>query len=163
METVTTQEGRILAIDPGTHCGWATREANGDFYRSGTWDLSPGRFSGAGMRFLRFEKLLDELYVACGSLSAVYFEDVRGHKGTYAAQIYGGFVAVLTAWCERKNIPYQGIPVADVKRAATGKGGGKGADKQAMVNAAMLKWPDQQIKDDNQADALWILKAAELL
>ena len=151
---------RILSIDPGAHCGWAIHA--GDLYYSGTWELTVGRFSGGGMRFLRFRKLLDEVLTSTAGekLAAVYFEEVRHHNGTDAAHVYGGLVAILTAWCEDQNpkIPYQGIPVGTIKKVATGKGN---ADKQAMIHAAMLKWPEQDIKDDNQADALWILKAAE--
>jgi Holliday junction resolvasome RuvABC endonuclease subunit len=156
---------RILAIDPGTHCGWAIR--NGNMYYSGTWDLSTGRFSGGGMRYLRFCKFLDEAKLSTSGqvFDAVYFEEVRAHKGTDAAHVYGGIVAHLMTWCEQQQpkIPYQGIPVSHVKRAATGKGGGKGTDKPAMVAAAKLAWPEQDIKDDNQADALWILRSAETL
>jgi hypothetical protein len=51
------------------------------------------------------------------------------------------------------DIQYQGVPVGTVKKHATGKGN---SNKDAMVEAARSKWPDIDIKDDNQADALWI-------
>jgi Holliday junction resolvasome RuvABC endonuclease subunit len=119
-----------------------------------------GRFSGGGMRYVRFEKMLNEVLesVAGKNLNAVYFEEVRRHAGTDAAHVYGGLMAILTSWCEKHGIPYQGIPVGTIKKCATGKGN---ADKQAMIEAAKHAWPDQDIKDDNQADALWVLRSSD--
>lgn len=47
---------RILGIDPGTSCGWAILD-DGGRVASGVWDLSPKRFEGGGMRYIRFERL----------------------------------------------------------------------------------------------------------
>ncbi len=47
---------------------------------------------------------------------------IRRHLGTDAAHCYGGFLAVLSAWCEENNIPYQGVNVKTIKRFITGKG-----------------------------------------
>jgi Holliday junction resolvasome RuvABC endonuclease subunit len=139
---------RILAIDPGTKCGWA---ANLDgVIVSGTWNLKGGRFDGAGMRFVRLEECLCEF----AKVERVCFEEVRRHLGTDAAHIYGGITAVIMAFCERRGIPYEGIPVGTIKKHATGKGN---ADKAKMTETARERWPDQNIKDDNQADALWLL------
>lgn len=149
---------RTMGLDLGTKCGWAI--ASDGLMFSGTWDLSVGRFSGGGMRYLRFEKLLDEvLHSEAGEkIRAVYFEEVRRHAGTDAAHVYGGLMAILTAWCEKHHIAYQGVPVGTIKKCATGKGR---ADKQVMIEAAKRAWPDQDIQDDNQADALWCLRAGE--
>jgi crossover junction endodeoxyribonuclease RuvC len=138
---------RILAIDPGTNCGWAT--SGGDTIISGTWNLKGGRFEGAGMRFVRLRKLLDEF----GPLDRIVFEEVRAHRGTDAAHIYGGIIAVIMAWCEEHGTPYEGIPVGTIKKHATGKGNSK---KDAMVAAAKQRWPDFD-GDDNEADARWML------
>jgi Holliday junction resolvasome RuvABC endonuclease subunit len=145
----------ILAIDPGTITGFALRLPDGRLV-SGTWNLRGGRFEGGGMRFLRLEDHLKEVHHLT-PLGRVYFEEVRRHLGTDAAHVYGGIVATVTAFCEREKIPYQGIPVATIKKTATGKGN---SDKAAMVAAAKAKWPDQNTVDDNQADALWLLETA---
>lgn len=150
--SATPGEGkRILAIDPGTHCGWAIRHPNGSMH-SGVWNLKGGRFEGGGMRFVRLRGYLDQLHAAT-PVERVAFEEVRRHMGVDAAHIYGGVVATLTAFCEQHKIPYEGIPVGTVKKKATGKGN---AQKDAMVAAAKAKWPEQNVADDNQADALWI-------
>lgn len=145
----------ILAIDPGTNCGWCLRHADGTV-NSGTWNLKGGRFEGGGMRFLRLRGYLDQMKAA-HTIDRVAFEEVRRHMGVDAAHIYGGVVATLTAFCEANKIPYEGIPVGTVKKQATGKGN---AQKDAMIAAALRRWPDQNVKDDNQADALWIAETA---
>lgn len=143
---------RILALDLGTSCGWAISRDQAP-YISGVLDLSPGRYSGGGMRFVRFGNELTTLLNA--RIDRVVFEEVRRHLGVDAAHIYGGLLAVLTAECERRSIPYEGVPVATIKKHATGKGN---ADKKAMVEAASAF--DAMIVSDDQADALCLLDYA---
>lgn len=144
----------VIGIDPGTKCGWCVLRADGRI-DSGTWNLKGGRFEGGGMRFVHLRRYLMDLLTLFAP-DMVAFEEVRGHKGTDAAHIYGGIVAVLTEECERRGLPYQGIPVASVKKRATGKGN---ADKKAMMAAAAKEWPGWQ-GDDNEADARWIAVTA---
>ena len=141
----------ILALDLGTHTGWALRPRDGGI-ASGTQHFNPNRFEGGGMRFLRFKHWLTEVKQTVGNLDAVYFEEVRRHVGVDAAHAYGGFLAHLTAWCEHHGIPYQGVPVGTIKKHATGKGN---ADKQAMIDC--MKAKGFVPTDDNEADALALL------
>jgi len=145
------QAGALLALDLGTNTGWAMRLADGAVV-SGTMAFKPGRYEGGGMRFLRFRTWLDHLEFAAKHIALVHFEEVRRHAGTDAAHIYGGFLAHLTAWCELKNIPYQGVPVGTIKRHATGKGNA-GKDMVIAAMQALGHHPE----DDNEADALAIL------
>ena len=141
----------ILALDLGSHTGWALRSRDGTI-TSGTVTFRPGRFEGAGMAFLRFRNWLDELADLAHGIDRVAFEEVRAHAGTIAAQVYGGFLAHLTAWCEHERVPYQGVPVGTIKRHATGKGN---AGKDAVIAAMTAK--GHHPADDNEADALAIL------
>jgi len=136
---------KILAIDPGTHCGYALSP-----FESGVWNLSVGRHEGGGMRFFR---LRNYLVKACEGVDLVVYEEVRGHRGTDAAQIYGGIVAIITEHCEMHSIPYQGVPVGTIKKFATGKGN---SNKEVMLAAAREWWPEVNIVDDNQGDALFL-------
>ncbi len=140
----------ILAIDPGTKCGYAKSPLE-----SGVWDLSPRRHEGGGMRFIRLRNYLRR---ACDGIDMLVYEEVHGHKGTYAAQIYGGIIAIIQEYCEAKEIPYQGVTVGAIKKFATGKGN---SNKEAIVAAARRKWPAHNILDDNQADALWLWELAQ--
>jgi hypothetical protein len=146
-----TTEPTLLALDLGTHTGWAYRAATGAI-TSGTNTYRPGRFEGAGMAFLRFTGWLDEISQRNGFPKAVVFEEVRAHKGTTAAHAYGGFLAHLTAWCEHVKVPYLGVPVATIKRHVTGKGN---APKEAVI--AAIRQRGLSPGDDNEADALAIL------
>lgn len=139
----------ILAIDPGTQCGWAL--AVGTFISSGYWNLKEDRFSGGGMRFLRLRHRLDYIHENT-PLDQVVFEEVRRHKGVDAAHAYGGYLATITSWCEEKSIPYQGIPVGEWKKVVTGKG--NASKEMVMACVRELGWnPDTE----DQADALAIL------
>jgi hypothetical protein len=138
---------RILALDLGTHLGWALSSPES----SGTLHLqtpAQRRFEGSGMKWLRLRKFLDEV----GAVDLVVLEEVRRHAGTDAAHAYGGALAVVTAWCEQHKIPHTSFAVSAIKRHATGKGN---ANKDAMIKAAAERgWI---VEDDNHADALWIL------
>lgn len=144
-----------VGIDPGTNCGWAILN-NGKRVASGVWELRGGRHEGGGMRYLRCRRYFEEL-LANNSIDAVGYEEVRRHKGVDAAHIYGGIVGQITAVCEDKGIPFAAIPVATIKRIATGRGN---ASKDDMIDAANARWLTN-ITDDNEADALWIASAID--
>ena len=144
----------ILALDLGTTTGWAMRLADGVVV-SGTMEFRSGRYEGGGMRFLRFRSWLDHLLDGAKTIDLIHFEEVRRHAGTDAAHIYGGFLAHLSAWCELKHIPYQGVPVGTIKRHATGKGN---TGKDAVIAAMRARGFNPE--DDNEADALAILSWA---
>ncbi len=141
----------ILALDLGTDTGWALGAVTQGCL-SGTQSFKPRRFDGGGMRFLRFRQWLDEIKLP---IERVVFEEVRAHKGVDAAHCYGGLMAVLTSWCEERKIPYEGIPVGNIKKFATGKGN---CDKEAMIEACrkLGYYP----VDDNEADAIHLHRYA---
>ena len=140
----------ILAIDPGTQCGWALFD-KGQRLASGVWDLKPARHESAGMRWFKLQSSLSQIQRANGGISLVVYEEVRRHLGVDAAHIYGGIIAHIQSWCHASKIDHTAIPVGTIKKHATGKGSAK---KDAMVAAAQAKWPG--ITDDNEADACWI-------
>ncbi len=142
----------ILAIDPGTEMGYAYSVDGLVSPRyCGVVQLRGGRFEGGGMRFLRVRRWLDEM-----KPKEIYYEEVRRHRGTDAAHIYGGIVGMITSWCEEHDVPYRGIPVGTIKKWATGNGR---ADKKMMVAAAKEKF-GYEGEDHNEADAMFILDNA---
>jgi hypothetical protein len=76
------------------------------------------------MRYLRFTNWLTELDQLSGPIAAIWYEEVRRHAGTDAAHVYGGLMAVLTAWAELRGVPYQGVPVGTIKRQGQRQQGG---------------------------------------
>ena len=158
---------RVIAIDPGTQCGWAYTDDNRvHVEQSGVWDLKPNKKAGSGERYLRFEgHLLDLMSVIDDGVECVvYYESVVRHKGTTAAHIYGGWKAIIEKNCEEYDAAYFGVGVGEIKIRATGKGN---ANKQAMIDAAKREWVDgmvftaEQVPHDishDRADAMWILQ-----
>ncbi len=140
----------ILTLDLGTTTGFAILK-NGNITH-GFVVFKPQRFEGGGMRYLRFNKWLDEILSLIGTIDAVYFEEVRRHLGVDAAHAYGGFLAHLTAFCEERKIPYSGVPVGTIKKHVTGRGN---ASKKEIVEA--VNKLGYAVNDDNQADAIALL------
>lgn len=136
----------LLALDLGTKTGWATHSNAGITY--GMQSFANDRFSGGGMRYLKFEKWL----MGLPKPSQVVFEEVRRHRATDSAHVYGGLMATLTKWCESEGIPYQGVPVGTIKASWTGKGN---SNKEAMIAEANRR--GFKVDDDNAADALALL------
>jgi Holliday junction resolvasome RuvABC endonuclease subunit len=141
----------VLALDLGTTTGWALRSRDGGI-TSGTMTFKPSRFEGGGMRYLRFQHWLGEVTRLVRGLERVVFEEVRAHVSTDSSHVYGGFLATLTAWCEQRGVPYEGVPVGTIKRFATGRGN---ADKAAMI--AAIRARGFAPADDNEADAIALL------
>lgn len=151
---VTAGPDVFLALDLGSSTGWALHGRDGAI-TSGVQQFRPNRFEGGGMAFLRFNHWLSELNETAGPIGAVYFEAVRAHTGTIAAQVFGGFLAHLTAWAEFRDVPYEGVPVATIKKFATTKGN---AGKDEVIAAVRRMGFDPA--DDNEADAIALLRWA---
>lgn len=146
-----------LALDPATVTGWALWR--GDELLSGTWDLSPRRGDGAGMRFLRIQAKLDEL-ARSYALRRIVYEQPGHFKSAAADDVVRGLVSHIQSWCESNRVPCEGVSPTSVKKFATRNGN---ANKQAMTAAARIHWPLQQVADCNQADALWIMQYAKAM
>ncbi len=146
---------KILALDLGTKTGWAYSGGG-----SGVWNLAPRRHESQGMRWIKFRQSLCEALMSVTTGDLVVYEEVARHLGTHASHIYGGFLAMLQELCDERKIDYQGITVGTIKKAATGKGN---ASKEMMVNAAnrFRGWDAPFITDDNEADAICLLRYAQ--
>lgn len=147
----------ILAIDIGTTTGWARCARDGSI-ASGSEKFAPRRMEAAGQRWLKFRAFLGEQRQQAGEIHAIYYEDVKQHAGTLAAHVYGGFLAMLEAWCAANNVPLRPVGVGTVKKHWTGNGAAK---KELMVATAKAK--GFHPIDDNHADALAILSLARAI
>jgi Holliday junction resolvasome RuvABC endonuclease subunit len=158
----------ILALDPATACGWAADF--GGTIRSGCWKL------GREHRWLELYRKLETIW-EIEPVTVVAIEDVASHgrgeerevnclchqqqhkvklqsQNVIASHIYGGLVAMIEFWADFRGVRVEKVAVGTLKKFATGSGR---ATKEDMVAWAKLRWKDQSIKDDNQADALHIL------
>ncbi len=145
----------VLAIDPGTRCGWAVRDG-ARAAASGVWNLAPPRGASPGTRYLYLLARLREVRVAYPALRLVAYE-LAHQRGGAATEYAIGVATHLQSWCAEERLEHLAIHSATVKRLATGRGNAK---KPEMLAAAQRRWPDQQVSDDNHADALWIAEAA---
>ena len=141
---------RILALDPATHCGYAHTNGN-----SGTWDMSVKQDESGGMRLIRFQAHLLEMFKQ--GVDLLVFEASRNLQYGNAVRVAGQLQGVLELVCTNEGVEYRGYSSKEIKKHATGNGN---ADKEAMVAAATKKWPKVKIVDDNHADALWLLDLA---
>ncbi len=156
----------LLALDLGSTTGFAIGEPG--VIVSGAVKYKHNRFTGGGARYLEFQTWLTDLY-GRRKFAHVVLEEVRAHKGVDAAHAYGGFLAVLTAFCERHHLPYSSIPVGTIKHFATGNGSApktkldrlKKGRAGLSVEEAVRSWGFNP-QDDNEADAiaLWHCWAA---
>lgn len=144
----------ILALDLATITGWAFLQANGGF-ESGTMKLDLRRGESPGMRFLRFNRWLKEMLDEYPTDLVIY--EQAHHRGGAATELCVGLVTRVQEMCAERGIEYQKLHSATLKKFATGKGNAK---KGVMLETARQRWGDH-IKDDNEADAIWLLHWAE--
>ena len=145
----------ILAIDPGTKCGWALHDG-ARVVESGTWDLSLRRGDSRGMRYVYLRAKLNAIGSGYGVPDLVVVEQAH-HRGGAATEYAYGVSTRVEEWCADFNAEHTTAHGATVKKFATGKGN---AGKPAMVAAAEKRWPGHQCVDDNEADARWIAEWA---
>jgi len=141
---------KILAIDPASILGWALSRTT-----YGTWDLKTRKDESMGMKLIRLNAKLNEIHSGY-PLDLVVYERPGGmHTNPIIHQ--SKLIGKIEEWCELNKVEYRGYSSKEIKKFATGKGN---AGKPLMISAACLKlgYPGT---DDNEADALWLLKLAE--
>lgn len=144
----------VLALDMATKTGWAL-SCNGTLH-SGVWNVALKKGEGAGMRLLRLENYIKEIYEQHHP-SLIVFEHPIQYPGRHEPV---GFtmMGVLTRWCEAVGFKnYTSYYPTQIKKHAVG---GR-ANKELLLKLARERWPEQNIEDDNQADALWLLSLAQ--
>lgn len=144
LPTKTKTKPGLLAIDPATVSGWATRD------KWGTWDLRRKRDESVGIMLLRFSSFLDEI-VKLANISIIAFERPGGrfHNDVIS---HAKFVGEIEKYCAEHNIEYIGKSSKEIKKFATGNGN---CGKPAMIEAAKVKLKYTGTSD-NEADAMWL-------
>lgn len=141
----------ILALDLGTKCGWACGNS------SGTWNLKPSSSESAGERYRKFKANLAQAYTYY-KFDYVTYEEVKYHRATDAAHVYGALEGFLQVFCIDHGIEFKGVGVTTIQKHATGRGmAPKGQKKQIMFDAAIKLFPQHNVTTEDQADALCLL------
>ncbi|MCA3188312.1 MAG: crossover junction endodeoxyribonuclease RuvC [Cupriavidus sp.] len=141
----------VLALDLGTHCGWAMAK------RDGAMDYGTESFHRltGGAKWAEFRAWLSSAIKRHG-VEVLYFEDVKAHGPgqVIAAHVYGGFLAMAQMVCHQHNVRMVGVGVKTVKKDFTGNGN---ANKEAIVAKAQDLGFRIGSKEHDTADALAIL------
>lgn len=148
----------ILAIDPGTNCGFALGTTGGrhTVMTSGVWDLKPMRGESDGMRFNYMRSKLNILHGAYPKIDLVIYEDAF-QRGLKARQLYNGYITHIQSWCAARKIEYTKVHAMTLKKYATGSGR---ASKTDMLAAAVKKGFLVSTTLDDEVDAIWIFDYA---
>lgn len=144
-----------LGIDLGTLTGYSYQIGKGAIF-SGTWSHTARKGAGDGARFLSLWTRLDSLAYQVGKPYAVGYELVQfagkskdGAVMVNSTQVWAGYKAILTAWCELQGVHY--LPVATGTLKLFGAGSGR-ATKDEMKRLFELQLK-RKPRDDNEADA----------
>lgn len=144
---------RVLAIDPGSKCGFAVVD-DGGLVLSDCWHLTRSG-ERPGTRFWRLFHRLSETYAAVGKPDAFAYEGriMGSGPGETSAKWtnYGGIIGVSLAWCEQVGVlDVHTMMPATLKKRATGNGRAEKADMAAWASHRS----GRDIRDDNEADAV---------
>lgn len=162
---------RRIGIDIGTRCGvaiwtgdWPVPPGMAGKPTAALveWDLTPGPGEGGGMRPLHFRRLLETLLASGPPVSEIGYEAVLFTRTAAASHIYGELRGILMLVCEERGVPYRGIPVATVKKHATGNHMAKKWEVADAMRARFGEWcPDLDRRrrglSENETDALSVL------
>lgn len=145
----------VLALDLGTHTGWALRDCDGKILY-GTESFQVRASWSPGQRWQRFRSWLSET-IATHQIHVIAYEQVIRHVGTEAAHVYGAFRALVEISADSRNIILRPVGVGTIKMHFTGAGNAK---KEAMIAEARRRGYRVAADEDNTADALAILEWA---
>ena len=134
---------KILAIDPGTHSGWAYWD--GQHLESGVQVFDLKRGESPGMRFLMFRSWLYKF-----PQPDLYIYEQAHHRGGAATELLLGMTTRIQEQAAEVGRDYVSIHSATLKKWSTGSGR---ASKQDMIDAAEDR-RGLDVHDDNEADAI---------
>lgn len=141
----------LLAIDIGTHIGWAVLDEHGQRVASGQEDLKAKKEQTNLERIGKSRELFKDL-LGTYKPDVVAYESVKRWLSSTSAFLYNNFLAQLLLECRECGLPTHGYAPTAIKKAATGRGR---ADKTEMI-AAALRIYNHQCEYDDEADALCI-------
>ena len=141
---------KILSLDIASVTGWAMSET---LY--GTWNFKTRKDESMGMKLLRFRAKLNEVKQLMDFNLIVYERAAGIFKNAIIHE--AKMIGLVEEWCESNKIAYRSYSATEIKKFATNKGT---ANKSLMIKAAQEKL-GYEGNDDNEADALWMLKIAQ--
>lgn len=148
----------IITFDTAIRTGWAVgRRGDGGWclVESGVQVFDTRRGESPGLRFMRFRSWLAELWRLSGPFDLAVYE-LAHHRGGAATELAVGFTTRIAEWAAEHGAEHASVHSGTLKKAITGSGG---AGKPEMMRAAQRIF-EVIPKDDNEADALCLLRYA---
>jgi len=146
----------ILALDlSGKNTGFARYLKDG-LIESGSKGFSPLKGQPVNALFCKWS-LWISAELDKKPADWVTYELIDFPMGHAWGNIYRGMVAIMMAEAFKRGAQTRCYTVLDIKKAATGKAK---AQKVDMKRTARAQFPCQNIIDDDQADALWVMYLA---
>ena len=145
----------VWAFDVGIKTGWAIRTDKGKLY-SGRKNFWPNRTKDYRYMLTEVPAFLDKLKSKFGTPDLIAFENACFQQGM-ATKRYHSILAHVEAWTvsQGRFVKMMPLAVTTIKKHATGNGHAK---KPEMMEAARKRGWD--FKNDDEADALWIMNLA---
>lgn len=143
-----------LALDIALKTGWARRDRAGVIH-SGVWFTDKPARKHEGEPLHRLEQWIVETVLAQNVNRIIVERPITKGSNSSPLQVQMSGVALLVAG--RYGLTFEYASPATVKKAVTGNGH---AEKEDMVRAAE-NYLGRKVIDDNEADAVSILLAAE--
>ena len=138
---------KILALDIATKTGWATD------YASGVWDFKLKKGDSDGMKLLKIRAKVKEI-LELEKIDLIVWERPAGmFKSAIITE--SELIGAVKLFCEENKLNYTSYSATEIKKFFTGKGNAKKSD---MLNEAKRRFPNRNIKDDNEADAIALLE-----
>jgi Holliday junction resolvasome RuvABC endonuclease subunit len=138
----------ILALDPANLTGWAC--SNGT---SGTWDLNRH-----GNRLVALKGFIAAMVAGVGHIDLIAFEESSfGSVNPNTAAMHNELRGIIKLCAAERGIECKGFHPTSIKAFATGSGRAKKPQMIAACKRLLGKVP----RDDNEADALFILELAK--
>lgn len=156
----------ILALDLGTRTGWALREDGR--IESGAQSFVVGRGESPGMRYIRFNRWLEQLSTSGRPLTETYSPRIRviayeqaHQRGGAATELAYGFATRVQEFAARYGIEHIAVHSTTLKKWTTGHGN---AGKGEMLRSVNRRWAPNAnptwITNDDEADAYALLQHA---
>lgn len=147
-------DGAVLAIDPGTHMGWALLGTDGSITH-GVHVLPVEPLARKGLRWESLRLFLRKIHRS-DPLVAVYYEyslfQSTKYNDGYAVLDHGGIIAGIQHATYMQGIPSFDVANGTIKKHITGHGR---SGKPGVIKAVQML--GFNVQDDNEADAVALL------
>jgi Holliday junction resolvasome RuvABC endonuclease subunit len=144
----------LLALDLGTHTGWALWE-NGRV-ESGVQAFELKRGESPGMRYLRFRRWLEEIAVRIQVIA--YEQTLPWKAGSHAREISNNLAGRVQEFCaERNGVEHIAVENNTLKKWTTGRGN---AGKDEMIVHVQARFTAKRGIAHDEAEAIALLHYA---